>query len=316
PTGDSIDRDFFSFAPGPYYATYPDDGVVASSYEVSREEWDSPHQPTLSILTKEVFKDPNVCKTVVDQFLTPGEMIRMEALTDDRLARKMSVLHCLMMSHGGELLARYKGLLKSHHEYVQSTDSRLKSFQQRLTSFQGLESQVFGLKKQVADLNDKVTASDAAFVKVKAKGKEPKKKIKSLAKSLDQFTGWFSELGSKFLTIDKFSRVQGELLSLAASAGFERGLHMDRTQEQLDAAIKKISHFVHPEKLARLEVVPAPQTTRVSPSLIKESTVTLVLSSLEFPSNDVPSSSVAVVVKQPSHSRMKSGFMLWLITGY
>ncbi|GKF29331.1 hypothetical protein Tco_0095673 [Tanacetum coccineum] len=110
PTGDSIDRDFFSFAPGPYYATYPDDGVVASSYEVSREEWDSPHQPTLSILTKEVFKDPNVCKIVVDQFLTPGEMIRMEALTNDRLARKVSVLHCLMMSHGGELLARYRGL--------------------------------------------------------------------------------------------------------------------------------------------------------------------------------------------------------------
>ncbi|GJX32947.1 hypothetical protein Tco_0242802, partial [Tanacetum coccineum] len=136
-------------------------------------------------------------------------------------------------------------LLKSHHEYVQSTDSRLKSFQQRLTSFQGLESQVSGLKKQVTDLNDKVTASDAAFVKAKAKGKERKKKIKSLSKSLDQFTGWFSEPGSKFFTINKFSRVQGELLSLAASAGFERGLHMDRTQEQLDAAIKKISHFVH-----------------------------------------------------------------------
>ncbi|GJS37796.1 hypothetical protein Tco_0536178 [Tanacetum coccineum] len=100
-------------------------------------------------------------------------------------------------------------------------------------------------------------------------------------------------------------RVQGELLSLAASAGFERGLHMDRTKEQLDAAIKKISYFVHGAhvrlieatllKLAHLEVVPASQTTRVSPSLTKESTVTLVLSSLEFPSNDVSSSSVAVV---------------------
>ncbi|GJV43040.1 hypothetical protein Tco_1427576 [Tanacetum coccineum] len=44
------------------------------------------------------------------EFLTPGEMIRMEALTNDRLARKVSVLHCLMMSHGGELLARYRGL--------------------------------------------------------------------------------------------------------------------------------------------------------------------------------------------------------------
>ncbi|GKB73887.1 hypothetical protein Tco_0935299, partial [Tanacetum coccineum] len=57
PTGDAIDRDFFPFAPGPYYATYPEDSVVTGSYEVSREEWDDPYQPTLSILTKEVFKD-------------------------------------------------------------------------------------------------------------------------------------------------------------------------------------------------------------------------------------------------------------------
>ncbi|GJX89803.1 hypothetical protein Tco_0343129 [Tanacetum coccineum] len=115
-------------------------------------------------------------------------MVRIEALTDDRLAGKMSVLHCMMMSHRGELLARYRGLLKSHHVYVQSTDSRLKGLQQRLTSFQGLKSQVSGLKKQVTDLNHKVTASDAAFVKAKAKGKERKKKIKSLSKTLDQFT--------------------------------------------------------------------------------------------------------------------------------
>nr|GEX85463.1 ribonuclease H-like domain-containing protein [Tanacetum cinerariifolium] len=135
-----------------------------------------------------MFKDPNFCKIVVDQFLTPREMVRIKALTDERLAGKMSVLHWLMMSHEGELLARYRGLLKSHDEYIQSTYSRLKSFQQRFTSFQGLESKVLGLKKQVTDHNDKFIAFDATFVKAKAKGKEQKKKIKSLSKSLDQFT--------------------------------------------------------------------------------------------------------------------------------
>ncbi|GKA79490.1 hypothetical protein Tco_0786086 [Tanacetum coccineum] len=123
PTDDAIDRDFFPFAPGLYYATYPKDCVVIDSYE----------------------------------FSSPRKMVKIEALTNDRLARKMSVLHCLMMSNGRELLARYKGL----------------------------ESQVSSLKKQVTDLNDKITASDAAFVKAKAKGKERKKKIKSLFKSLD-----------------------------------------------------------------------------------------------------------------------------------
>ncbi|GKB62666.1 hypothetical protein Tco_0918852 [Tanacetum coccineum] len=149
-----------------------------------------------------------------------------------------------------ELLARYRGLLKSHDKYDQSTDSRLKSFRQRFTSFQGLESKVSGLKKQVADLNDKVTTSDVAFFKDKAKGKEQKKKIKSLSKSLDQFTTEAARLASdlnqaqslvrKFLAKDEFSRVQGEILSLAASAGFKRGLNMDRTQEQLATALIKI----------------------------------------------------------------------------
>ncbi|GKB65365.1 hypothetical protein Tco_0921551 [Tanacetum coccineum] len=95
--------------------------------------------------------DPIVCKTVVDQFPTPGEMVRVESLSDDQLTVKMSVLHCMMMSHSSELLARYRGLNQSHHEYVLSADSRLKGFEE----------------------------------KSKAKGKERKKKIKYLGKSLD-----------------------------------------------------------------------------------------------------------------------------------
>ncbi|GKG55744.1 hypothetical protein Tco_0574638, partial [Tanacetum coccineum] len=63
------------FSTGPYYATYPKDGV-AGNCEFIREGWDAPYQPTFRVLTKEVFKDPVVCKTIVDQFPTPGEMVR------------------------------------------------------------------------------------------------------------------------------------------------------------------------------------------------------------------------------------------------
>ncbi|GJT75270.1 hypothetical protein Tco_1041995 [Tanacetum coccineum] len=41
------------------------------------------HQPTFGVLMKEVFKDPAVCKTFVDQFPTPGEMVRVNSLSDD-----------------------------------------------------------------------------------------------------------------------------------------------------------------------------------------------------------------------------------------
>ncbi|GKB70792.1 hypothetical protein Tco_0932204 [Tanacetum coccineum] len=115
---------------------------------------------------------------------------------------------------------------------------------------------VSALKKQVSRLNDKLSSSHASFAKSKEKGKERKKKIKSLTKSLDNFDtkvarlfdalnqatilegerdeeilrlkttppeflsffrGQFQGLVWKFLAFDEFSRVQGKLLSLAAS---------------------------------------------------------------------------------------------------
>nr|GFC50565.1 hypothetical protein [Tanacetum cinerariifolium] len=106
---DAIHTDFFPFSAGPYYATYPKGGVTGN-YEFTRKEWDAPYRPTFEVLTKEVFKDHDACKTMVDQFSTPDEMVRVESLSDDQLTAKMNVLHYMMMSHGGELFARYRGL--------------------------------------------------------------------------------------------------------------------------------------------------------------------------------------------------------------
>ncbi|GKD05661.1 hypothetical protein Tco_1180635, partial [Tanacetum coccineum] len=157
-SGDAIYTDFFPFSAGPYYATYPEGGV-AGNCEFTRKEWDTPYRPTFVVLTKEVFKDPIVCKSVVDQFPTPSEMV--------------------------QLLARYRGFNQSHHEYVLSADSWLKGYEGKVANMTGLELQVAALKKQVSGLNDKLTSSDASFSNSKAKGKERKKKIKSLGKSLD-----------------------------------------------------------------------------------------------------------------------------------
>ncbi|GJZ98493.1 hypothetical protein Tco_0670946 [Tanacetum coccineum] len=111
------------------------------------------------------------------------------------------------------------------------------------------------------------------------------------------FKGGFQTLVRKFLASDEFIKVQGELLSLAASRLVEATPLVSTTGYPF---LKKIfDHAAHllsvvlnlePVNLARSEVVLAPKTTRVSPSLTRESTVTLVSSSCEFPSNGVPSS--------------------------
>ncbi|GJR94664.1 hypothetical protein Tco_0266838 [Tanacetum coccineum] len=240
-SGDAIHADFFPFSVGHYYATYPEGGV-AGNYEFTREEWDAPYRPTFGVLTKEVFKDPAVCKTVMDQFPTPREMVRVKSLFDDQLTTKMSVLHYMIMSHGGGILARYHGLNQSHHEYVLSADSRQKGYEEKVASLTGLELQVSTLKKQVFELNDKLYSSDASFAKSKAKGKERKKKIKSLTKSLDNLHA--EGLVWKFLVSVEFSRVHGELLSLATSAGFERGLSMHQTKDEFVVVLKKMANFM------------------------------------------------------------------------
>ncbi|GJW70825.1 hypothetical protein Tco_0127742 [Tanacetum coccineum] len=161
---DAIHTDLFPFSAGPYYATYPEGGV-ARNCEFTCEELDDPYWPTFGVLTKEVFKDPAVCKAVMDQFPTPGEMVRVESLSDDQLTAKMSVLHCMMISHGSELLACYRGLNQSHHEYVLSAESKLKGYEEKVANMTGLEFQVAALKKQVSGFNDKLTSSDASFSK-------------------------------------------------------------------------------------------------------------------------------------------------------
>ncbi|GKE20012.1 hypothetical protein Tco_1431524, partial [Tanacetum coccineum] len=124
-SSDAIHTDFFPFSAGPYYATYPEDGV-GGNCKFTREEWDSPYRPTFGVLMKEVFKDPTVCKTIIDQFPTPGKMV--------------------------QLLARYHGLNQSHNEYVLSTYSRLKGYEEKVLGLSGLELQVSALKKQHSEV--------------------------------------------------------------------------------------------------------------------------------------------------------------------
>ncbi|GJZ49303.1 hypothetical protein Tco_0603493 [Tanacetum coccineum] len=205
----------------------------------------------------------------VDQFPTPGEMVRIKALTDDQLNAKMSVLHYLMMSHSGGILARYMILLKSHHDYVQSIDYRLKNLKGRCASFLGLKSQISSFQKQVVDLNGKLSISDVAFSKSKFNGKNERKR---------------PSLVWKFLSSDEFSKVQGELLFVAASASFEHGFRMYRTPEEFSLEPKNLAHQTN---------VFATIDTRTSPLVMKESTVVPVSSLLKLPFKAAPSSYAA-----------------------
>ncbi|GKB69326.1 hypothetical protein Tco_0930738, partial [Tanacetum coccineum] len=226
--------------------------------------------------------------TMVDDAAAPSG----GGLSNDQLTAKMSVLHCLMMSHGGELLARYRGLNQSHHECVLSTDSRLKGYEERVAGLIGLELQS------------------------KAKGKERKKKIKSLSKSLYNLYSKVARLSATFnqAVILEAERDE-EILWLKATplefSSFFRGQFQGLTKDEFADVLKKMVNFMpdaqerlaeassllEPEKLVHPAIVPIPKDTYVSPPIAKESTVTPVSKSLELSANVVPASFV-IALKQ------------------
>ncbi|GJU27986.1 hypothetical protein Tco_1166607 [Tanacetum coccineum] len=284
------DADFFTFFVGPYYATYPEDSV-AGNCEFTQEEWDAPYRPTFGFLMKEVFKDPGVWKTIVDQFPTPGEMVRVESLSDDQLTAKISVMHYMMMSHG---------------------DSRLKGYEEKVANMTGFVLQASSLKKQVSGLNDKLSSSDASFAMSKAKGKERKKKIKSLTKSLDNLHTEVARLSvalnqATILEAERdeeiLRRIQGELLSLAASARFKRGFSMHQKKDEFAVVLKNMVNFMPGAQDRLAEASPHVAQTdyaflnKISEHTVEpllESTVTPASKSLELSANvDLTASIVA-----------------------
>nr|GEX24047.1 hypothetical protein [Tanacetum cinerariifolium] len=223
---DVIHMDFFPFSASPYHATYPE-GAVVRNFKFNREEWDALYRPTFGVLTKEVFKDP-----------------------------AMSVLHYMMMSHGGELLARYRGLNQSHHEYVLSIDSRLSGYEEKVASLNGLELQVFTLKKQTKDEFADVLKKMTYFVPV----------------------------------------VQGRLAEASPLMAQTNYAFLNKISEHAAEPLFVILEL-EPKKLVRSANVPTSKDARVSPPIIKVSTVTPASGSLDLLANVVPAPSV-VALKQ------------------
>ncbi|GJX96776.1 hypothetical protein Tco_0352574 [Tanacetum coccineum] len=270
----------FPFSAGPYYATYPEDGV-AGNCEFTREEWDAPYRPTFGVLTKEVFKDPAICKTIVDQFPTPREMVRVESLSDDHLTGKISVLYCMMMSHSGELLARYRGLNQSHHEYVLSTDYRLKVQGEG----EGEEEKIKSLTKSLDNLHTEVARLFAALNKatiLEAERDGEILRLKTTPPEVNSFL-WMLVLD---LSVDRLA----EASPLVAQTDYA---FLNKIFKH-DAEPLSVILQLEPGKLVCPANVPTPRDARVSPPVAKESTVTPVSKSLELSANfDLTASVVA-----------------------
>ncbi|GJS93212.1 hypothetical protein Tco_0800180 [Tanacetum coccineum] len=154
----------------------------------------------------------------------------------------------MMMSHGGELLARYGGLLQSHHEYVQSADSSLKGYEEKVA---GLELQVSTLKKQATMLEA-----------------EKDEEILHLKTTPPEFASFFR--GHVGFESGLIARTDYAFLN--------------KISEHAAESLLVILQLV-PKKLAHPANAPPLKDARISPLTIKESTVTPASKSLELSAN-------------------------------
>ncbi|GJY55647.1 hypothetical protein Tco_0454762 [Tanacetum coccineum] len=238
-----------------------------------REEWDAPHQSTLMILTKEVFKDPVVCKTVVDHFPTLREMVRIEALSTDQLTAKMSAEKSLRQAN-----AKGKG-----------RKNKIKSLTKNLDQ---LNVEVARLSAALNQASILEAEKDDAILRLKASPRSlfPSFEVGELL-SLVSSAGFEHGL-SIHRTHEEFAAVLKKISHFAPGAQdrlTEASSLIAQTEYSFlnkisDHAANPLSFILHldPEKLARPANVPAPKDTRVSPPVAKESTVTPVTSSLEL----------------------------------
>ncbi|GKG54337.1 hypothetical protein Tco_0557860, partial [Tanacetum coccineum] len=78
-----------------------------------QQQWDASHVPEDNILCKEISRDPDVCRRVLDRTITPAELKRTESLSPLDLSNWMNVLTALLASHGIEMNSRYIALVAS-----------------------------------------------------------------------------------------------------------------------------------------------------------------------------------------------------------
>ncbi|GJZ63893.1 hypothetical protein Tco_0620314 [Tanacetum coccineum] len=211
--GEEIDLTLFPLAPGPYHMPYPYEGVSSPLY--TKEEWNGPHSPKLSILCKDILNDQN-------EFLN-----------------RVNVLSALLVSYGYELNSCYANLVSSKAHLQEKLNKKKGYRDAAFEEVKKLQSQLTDAKTTSASLSEELTQTDAKLSKQALTDA-----MDGLRDEVTQFVGYGVEsIIQKLLSSDEFHAALARVASLGINYGVERGLCMGRTDVEFEAAIQKVSNF-------------------------------------------------------------------------
>ena len=284
-------------AAGPYYMPYPyDDSSTSQFPPYSRDQWDDLHAPCLGVLKKEIFKDPHACRVFAQRSITPAEALRVDDLTTEQLSDRMSVLTCLMFSHsttlngrytaGSEklnrLLARYERQkrlldcqaddLKKQTQYTVSANKTVAELTKKLEKYDRKSMKRTKLATELVEVKSKLKACEAEVRELRGTLSEQESELhgckdiiadrnRFIEKTRDDITSFFHHdfetLTRRFLGSGEFRQALAGVSSMAVSAGFERGVRVCRSANEILDISQRVSDFVPGAEKKLDEVVTA-----------------------------------------------------------
>nr|GEX17757.1 hypothetical protein [Tanacetum cinerariifolium] len=216
--GEEIDLTLFPLVPGPFGMPYPfADGKGSDSPKYTREEWDGSHASEANILSKEFFKDPNVCRRALDQTITLAELKRTESLLLLQLSNWMSVLTTLLTSQGREMNSRYTALALVVRD---------------------LENDLALERSKYQEYRDAATIAEHFFNKLRSE--------------VFRFVGsGVDGLVRKLLSSDQFNATLARILYLGITSGVEMGLCMGRADAEFEEALMSYDQTIYIRKISK-----------------------------------------------------------------
>ncbi|GJU67851.1 hypothetical protein Tco_1254110 [Tanacetum coccineum] len=261
--GDVLERDLLPFVPVPYYIPYPyDDGSGSESPPYTKDDWEEIHGVNLGLQKKELYKDPKVCRTALDRFPTPTETHRNIKRRSKQCAQQTQTIK----RQSADLKQQNESTVRANEEVSRLTaklgvlKSRCQAAKHKLSSWdkkhRKYRNERDTLAMEKAKIEEELVGTKSQLENCERQAEEIHGSIASF------FQSDFTPLVRRFLKSGEFNRAFAGVLNTTVSVGVERGLRIDRTDEEFRGLSQRFVGFI-PDAKEKFDRVVAtfPDTT-------------------------------------------------------
>ncbi|GJX33372.1 hypothetical protein Tco_0243227 [Tanacetum coccineum] len=182
-------------------------------------------------------------ETALDRFPTPVETHRLRELSSIELSDCISMLQCQLITHGSMLNARYNHSLRN----------KLSSWDKKHRKYRSERGALVIEKEKIGE----------ELVETKSQLEHRERQAKGIQGSIASFFhSNFTPLVRRFLKSSEFNRAFASALNTSISVGVERGLRIDRFDEDFRELSQRVVGFI-PDAKEKFDRVVAtfPDTT-------------------------------------------------------